>query len=159
LDILEFQTYIEEKIPLVRKAGFRILELSDQRVIAGGDFSENRNHHNTVFGGSISVILILASWALVQEIMHREDPDASIVIARQTINYFRPAKADFTGECHAPDSDLVDQFIRSYHEKGSGRIEVTAELKQKDSDRPCARFTGEFHASRMAQKDSIQEAE
>jgi len=156
LNIQEFQTYIEDQIPLVKKAGFKVTELSEEKVVAEGPFSENRNHHNTVFGGSISVILILASWALVQKIMNREDPDASIVIASQSLDYLRPARGDFTGECRAPHQDLVDQFIRSYHESGSGRIDVTAELKEKGSDRPCARFTGVFHA-RSLSKNTHQE--
>jgi len=141
----EFQAYIEDKIPLVGKAGFKVTELGPERVVVRGDFDENRNHHNTVFGGSISVILTLASWALVQERMNRIDPDARIVIARQSIDYLRPAVGDFTGECNAPGNDAWKSFLDSYRHKGAGRIMIEAGLMQEG--KICARFEGEFHVS------------
>jgi thioesterase domain-containing protein len=141
---LELQSFMEDNIPLARNAGFRILEVSMHKIVIGGRLDENKNHHQTVFGGSITVILILSSWAMVQEIMNQEDPEASIVIASQTVNFRKPVKRDFEGVCSAPELEVYENFILKYRDSGRGKIEVEACLYEKDSAVINADFKGTF---------------
>ncbi|MDC7239931.1 MAG: YiiD C-terminal domain-containing protein [Spirochaetales bacterium] len=144
----ELQKLIEDEIPLAGSGGFKVTELSTVRVRIGGDLSLNRNHHGTVFGGSQSVALILSGWAMVRELMMSSDPDASIVIASQTVDYLLPVEGDFEARCSAPDSKVIEAFYSSYRERGKAKITLTAELYSLESSRPGSRMSCLFVAKK-----------
>ncbi|MBN2655662.1 MAG: YiiD C-terminal domain-containing protein [Spirochaetales bacterium] len=141
----ELQKYIHDNIPLVGKAGFVIEESSDDRVLVRGHFKENRNQHGSVFGGSISVISVLAGWLLVREIAERIDPCASIVISRQDLEYLCPLRKAFTAEALKPDGPEISTFSDRLKSAGKARLAVTVLVRESGGIEPWARFTGTFH--------------
>ncbi|MBB6481324.1 YiiD C-terminal domain-containing protein [Spirochaeta isovalerica] len=143
----ELQRYIEENIPLVAKAGFVIEESTCERVSVHGPFPENRNHHGSVFGGSISVISVLAGWLLVREIMEKENPQARIVISSQTLEYLRPLRKDFIAEAVKPDISDFGPFLKRLDAAGKARLEVQVLVREEEGSEPCARFQGTFHVA------------
>ena len=68
------QRFMEDHIPLAREAKFRILALNDHCVRMWGPYGRNYNHHNTVFGGSISILMILCGWLMAQNLVDRHLP-------------------------------------------------------------------------------------
>lgn len=136
---------MEENIPLMKNAGLKIEEFSKKIVKISGSLIENKNPHNTVFGGSISVTLILAGWIKVLEIMDREHSGSNIVISSQNITYLKPVRGDFSGEAYTPDSDLLDPFFNRFNSQGKGRLTVEASLFENGSNTVCASFKGEFY--------------
>lgn len=140
----EIQTYINNEIPLVKKAGLIISEISRKKVIVSGELHKNRNHHETVFGGSISVTLTLASYLLVREIMEKEAPGSSIVICSQNVEYLKPVKGDFQGEVLAPDSQTIKNYLDIFRKRGTGKLEVEAALYEIGNRTACALFKGVF---------------
>lgn len=145
MDKLELQKYMEENIPLMKNAGLQITEITDDLVKISGKLADNKNHHQTVFGGSISVTLILAGWTKVLEIMNKIDPESSIVICSQNTEYLKPVKGDFEGIAFTPDSSTLEGFQKVYRTGGRGKLEVTARLFEKGCREVCAEFTGLFH--------------
>jgi len=141
----ELQEYIDENIPLARNAMFNIEVSSPDRVILSGPLEENSNPHGSVFGGSISVISVLAGWLLVREIMEREKPGSHIVISRQTLDYLRPLRTGFVAEACPPDGDLYSSFVNFFNERGKARLEIPVVVREVGREEPCARFWGTFH--------------
>ena len=146
----KLQRILEENIPLAVKAGFQIEELRSEKVSVGGSLDLNSNHHNTVFGGSISVILILAAWGLVQEVVNSLDPTAAVVISNQSLDFLKPVRTDFTAVCRRPSPQIIDDFTGEYGRKGRARLTVVSELFEKGGTEPCAVMSGTFHVSRRA---------
>jgi thioesterase domain-containing protein len=124
------------------------LEITNSRVRISGDFLENTNHHNTVFGGSISVILLLSGWSMVREIMMKEDPSASIVVAKKCVEYLKPVKNDFEAVSHVPELIHLNRFIKSYRTYGKGKLEISADLFENESKKIMAHFKGIFYVKR-----------
>jgi thioesterase domain-containing protein len=147
------QTYMEENIPLMKNAGLIIEEINDDLVKISGLIADNKNHHNTVFGGSISVALILAGWIKVLHIMKQEDPESSIVICSQNTEYLKPVKGDFIGIATSPDSSTLGTFLKSYTSRGKGKLEIQAGLYEKGSEEICAEFKGTFFIKAPAEPE------
>jgi len=141
----ELQKYIDENIPLAGKARLSIDSSHPDRVLVSGPFEENRNPHGSVFGGSISVISVLAGWLLVREVMEREKPGAHIVISRQSLDYLRPVRGNFVAEATLPDSELYSSFVKWLKERGKARLEIPVVVREAGKEEPCARFRGTFH--------------
>lgn len=138
---------LEENIPLAIKAGFRVEEVTPDRVSIGGTIVENSNHHNTVYGVSSSVILILAAWGQVQDCVDDIDPSASIVIAKQSLDFLRPVKKDFSAVCRKPSVTLLRDFSAEFDSRGRARLTVVSELFGKGGIEACAVMSGTFHVS------------
>lgn len=148
MKIDELQSFIDENIPLAEKAGLSLETVNSDLVVVSGRFENNKNHHGSVFGGSISMFQVLAGWILVQEIMKPICPDCSIVICRQEVEYLKPVCSDFLAEARLENKEYLDSFLSLYEQKGKGRLEVKVGLKEQGRDDVCAVFTGHFHISR-----------
>ncbi|MDC7236095.1 MAG: YiiD C-terminal domain-containing protein [Spirochaetales bacterium] len=140
----ELQTLMTGEIPLARCAGFKVETSSRELVEISGTLEKNSNHHNTVFGGSIAVSLILSGWAMVRELMKEIDPEASIVVARQSVDYLLPVTGDFISRCLPPEAESLGSLRNSLEKKNTGKITVEAGLFRRGESRCCAVFTGLF---------------
>lgn len=145
MNIEDLQDFIHQNIPLAEKAGFSIDKASSQEVLLRGQYKLNHNHHGTVFGGSISVIAVLAGWLLVREIAEEQSPGAGIVISRQNLEYLKPLSGDFYAEAKTPDASDLESFTRYLSEKGRARLKVTVHMGEIGSKDPAAIFEGTFH--------------
>ena len=145
MNISELQDFVETSIPLIKEAGFVIRELNDQEVVVTGEKRLNHNHHNTVFGGSISTILILSSWLMVRRLLEDTFPEASIVIERQCTDFLVPVDGDFTARCARPLPRQVESMKYGLDKLKRGRIDLGAALFQDGSDHMAASFSGTFY--------------
>ncbi len=145
MDREHLQNFLEENIPLFNRAGFKILEFDSRTVRVSGKLKENKNPHNTVFGGSISVILLIAAWSKVLELMEQNNLKSSIVISSQNIKYLKPVKGDFSGVALTPETGLVETFLNQFNSQGKGTLTVEASLFQNGSNIVCATFEGIFY--------------
>lgn len=128
MDKIEFEKYLHEHIPVTKAMGFSVEEYSLGRIKIKAPFKENINHRLSVFGGSISSILIMAGWAYVRKIMERIDPDSIIVIHKNTVNYHLPIISGFTAEVKKVNKKHIDTFIEMYEKYGKGRINIESEI-------------------------------
>ena len=129
----ELQSIIDRDLPLAACGGFQVYRLSRESVCIRGELESNKNHHGTVFGGSQSVALILSGWAQVRELMKEIDPEASIVIASQSMDYILPVSGDFEARCTAPEESTVKSFYKCFRERGKAKMCLTAEIYEQGS--------------------------
>ena len=148
----DLQAYIYDHIPIVKQNGFSIETDDTPYASVTGIFKEHINHRNSVFGGSLSTALILASWASVRGILRREGiEDGIIVIQSQTVRFEKPVMEDFVARVVPISTSGLAKFISMYRKFGKTRIRLEAHIAHAGSRESLAAFEGDFVVMRCAQ--------
>ncbi|UOO81812.1 thioesterase domain-containing protein [Uruburuella testudinis] len=101
----ELQTFLHHHIPATAALGVAVLESRPEKLVLQLPFAANRNHHNTVFGGSMVLAGTVCGWAAV--FAQTGFDNANIVIQESHIRYLKPAKGALTAVCR------IDETTRS----------------------------------------------
>lgn len=128
MDCRELEEYLYEQIPLSKTMGVQVLDAGWEGVKLTAPLRPNINHRDTVFGGSMSAVAILAGWALVYVRLREEGIHGSVVIQRNTMNYERPISGDFTALSSVGDSAEWQKFVKILKRKHRARIPVNVML-------------------------------
>jgi len=143
--INEVEQYINEHIPIVKKHNFQITEEVSPFIQVKGTLKDHINHRNSVFGGSISTSLIVASWASVRNILlTRGIPSGIIVIQSEHVEFSKPLIDDFYAALRPISNDRLTKFIAMINKFGKSRIKIEADVKDCKNNEVCASFTGEY---------------
>lgn len=86
----------------------------------------NRNHKNTVFGGSIALAATACGWAFVHLLC--PEAEGNIVIQTGSTDYLKPAKEDLRAETVLPDEEALAHFHHMLAERGKGKITLTVNV-------------------------------
>jgi thioesterase domain-containing protein len=124
--------------------GVRVRSATAARVELLAPLAPNVNHRESVFGGSAAALATLAAWGLLYVRMRPLDPQARLVIQRNTMRYGQPITADFTAVSTAPAEAAWKRFVETLRRHGRARIGLTATLFQEE--RSVAAFEGDFAA-------------
>ena len=146
MDKGELQNYIEENIPIIREMGFLVEDIGNERVVVSGGYCRHINHTKSVFGGSISSVMTLAGWGRVRLLIEDFDPEATVVIKRNSTDFIKPVTEDYIVYTEVIDEKKISKFRKTYEKFGRGRVEVEACLTHRGKDDILARFKGEFVA-------------
>ncbi len=128
VDCRELEKYLYEQIPLSRSMGVHVLNAGWDGVQLTAPLHPNINHRETVFGGSMSAVAILAGWALVHVRLQQEGIESSVVIQRNTMSYERPIPGEFTALSSVEDSAAWQKFVKVLKRKNRARIPVAVRL-------------------------------
>lgn len=128
MDCRELEAFLHEQIPLSKTMGVRVLDAGWDGVQLTAPLHPNVNHRETVFGGSMSAVAILAGWALVHVRLREEGIRSSVVIQRNTMNYERPIPGEFTALSSVGDSTAWLKFVKVLQRKNMARIPVAVTL-------------------------------
>lgn len=120
----------------------RVVEASPHRVVLEAPLKPNRNHHGTVFGGSVSTVATLAGWALVHLRLRAEGLDGHTVIQRGSVDYEVPIASAFQAVCDGVDEATWTRFRRTTERRGKGRISVDVAVEADGV--LAARFRGKY---------------
>ena len=129
---------------------FSVLKYDDSGVILSAPFQTHINHRDSVFGGSISCLLITAAWCGARRMMEKIDERATIVIQNSNVDYLRPILSDFCAECMPIAEKAQTSFEKCYVKFGKSRIRIKSEIIKNGII--FATFSGEF----VAVKNSSQ---
>lgn len=99
---------------------------SDSAIELTAPLQPNINHKNTAFGGSLSVVAILAAWSLLY--MRLKGVKNEIVIQQSEMNYLSAAKGDFIATSQFVASPGWQRFDRAFKQKGKGRIQLASQV-------------------------------
>jgi thioesterase domain-containing protein len=108
--------------------GVQVLTAGWDGVQLKAPLHPNINHRDTVFGGSMSAVAILAGWALVHVRLKQEGMQGSVVIQRNTMSYERPIPGEFTAFSTVEDSTSWQRFVKVLKRKKRARIPVSVSL-------------------------------
>ena len=142
MNATELEKYLFDRVPIAQSLGVKLTEVDLNHVSTLTPIEPNKNHLNTVFGGSSSMVCILTAWSLFQNRVLSNNLDGQIMIRRQTVNYFKPITSDFV--CNACFNDDLDWnvFLNTFNKMNKARLGITARIYQ--GEQLAVEFVGEF---------------
>src|SRR5882757_6876459 len=104
------ETFLQEKIPLTRAMGLRVMESNATRLVLEAPLEPNVNHLGTAFGGSLHTLPTLACYAALWTILYEAGLDGHVVVKQSSADYRQPVKGTLRAVCLRPAPDRVDKF-------------------------------------------------
>ena len=138
------QELLHAKIPITRAMGVKVEDYDGERLVLSAPLGANINHLGTAFGGSLNALAVLSGYGLLW--LELRDTECHIVIRESSISYDRPVRGEIRATCARPRAEALAEFKRTFHERGSARITLTATVE--DEGVTCVRFRGTFVAMR-----------
>jgi thioesterase domain-containing protein len=140
----QIQELLHSKIPITRAMGVRVEDYDGERLILSAPLDANVNHLGTAFGGSLHALAVLSGYGLLW--LELQDAECHIVIRKSTISYERPVRGEIRAICVRPHTDALEEFKRTFHQKGKARIALSATIE--DQGETAVHFEGIFIAMR-----------
>lgn len=141
----ELELFLHASMPLTIAMGITVLEATPQRVRLFAPFVNNKNHKETVFGGSLNALTTLACWTLLYvRLKNIKGIDNQLVITRSEVDYLAPVEDDFVAQCEFNDPVSWERFVKMLKTKGKGRIQLQSTIQSKGN--LCVNFKGTFAA-------------
>lgn len=131
------------RIPLSQSLGLEVVEWGPERTVLGAPFEPNRNHVDSVFGGSLYSVCALTCYALFRAITLAEGlNEDGLVIQKGAIEYLIPVRSAFQARTEAPEAAQIAQFVETYRRRGKARLSLRAEIIMESGT--AAVFTGDY---------------
>jgi len=122
----ELEEYLHTQIPASKPLEIGVESCSSSEIKLTAPLEPNINHKDTVFGGSLSVIAILAGWSLVY--MRLNGIQNEIVIQESAMSYLKAARGSFSAISSYEETANWLRFDRSFTKRGRGRIQVESKV-------------------------------
>jgi thioesterase domain-containing protein len=127
MDPAKLTKYLHEHIPISAAMQAVVTKVSSFSVTASSPLPPNINHRDTMFGGSLSALAILAGWGLVRVGSEPSCADHMVVIQKSEISFHAPAN-DTVVAVATVTPETWDRFIATVARHGRGRVKVEASL-------------------------------
>ena len=116
------QAFLHRHIPATAALGLEVVASDEEKTVLSAPYAPNRNHKNTVFGGSTALGATVCGWALV----HLNCPEAAgnIVIQSSEIRYTAPAHGDLLLSVRSPDAAEWAHCREMLARRGKGKINL-----------------------------------
>ena len=142
MEAVDITRYLHTNIPISEQMGVRVARATRTEIVLEAPLGPNINHRNTVFGGSAASLTTLACWALLYSRLNAEGLPGRLVIQRSTMEYTKPATADFAAVCRVTDERDWRVLTKTLERHGRGRIAMRSTLRCLEED--VASFHGDF---------------
>lgn len=131
------------QVPLLRHTDVRVTSLQQDEVRLHAPLAANGNHHGTAFGGSLSMLGIVAGWLLAYVGQDVAEPTPNIVIADSHTRYLRPLRGDLVVQAQW----AADHGRRYRAQLAAGeKADVTIQCSAGDADVAAIRQDNRFVA-------------
>lgn len=131
MDAKDATQLLYRQVPLLRHSALEITEIDRDAVQLWAPLAANGNHHGTAFGGSLSMLGIVAGWLLAYAGQDSPQPTRNIVIADSHTRYLSPLKEDLVidAQWRPADGDRYRQQLAA-----GQRAEVAIQSRAGASD-------------------------
>ncbi|MBC7971843.1 MAG: YiiD C-terminal domain-containing protein [Verrucomicrobia bacterium] len=120
--------YAHEHIPITKHMGISVLAVDDVQISLLAPYAPNINHRETIFGGSISSLGILAGWALLWAKLQVEKTPNRLVIQSSSTNFLKPASEAVVAHCQCDRAHWLT-FYTTLQRHGKARITLNVETR------------------------------
>ncbi len=142
---------LSTKVPITKAMGLRVLKCEIENGVRFAlPLKPNRNHKNTAFGGSLIAAQALACWALICELLDKNNLLAEVVVQRQTGEFLRPVSGSFEVQTDAVRPKAVKRFLETMRRHNKARLQLTARVLLRGH--VAGRYTGEYVALSISKK-------
>lgn len=116
------ERFLLDSIPLARALGLKIAAWDGERLEVRAPLAANVNDKGCAFGGSLSSLMTLAPWALLELVLREQGLAADVFVADAEIRYRVPIFEDIHVVTQAADEHDVDAFVATLRQRGRARI-------------------------------------
>ena len=120
------QAFLHRHIPATAALGLEVVASDEEKTVLSAPHAPNRNHKNTVFGGSIALVATTCGWAAVHT--HFPEADGNIVIQQGETRYLHPANGDLTVITRAAAEEDWRKMKEMFKQRGKGKIVLETEI-------------------------------
>ncbi|WP_233839940.1 YiiD C-terminal domain-containing protein [Dyella sp. 2HG41-7] len=139
--------FIHEGIPLAHTMGLSLRRYDGERLVLRCPLAPNVNDKGCAFGGSLTSLMTLTGWGLVELALRQRAEDCDVYVGESTVRYLSPVWGDFEAEAqHADDADW-DAFFATLSSRGRARISVICQVPGENGN-PAATLEAKFVAKR-----------
>ena len=124
--------YAHEHIPITKHMGITVLAVDDEQITLLAPYTPNINHRETIFGGSISSLGILAGWALLWAKLQAEATPNRLVIQASSTDFLNPATDAIAAYCQCDRARWLT-FYTTLQRRGKARITLSVESRCGDT--------------------------
>ena len=126
IDLSALQALYDEEIPLVGAMQLKVVSFIENSLRVHAPLACNKNHHGTVFGGSLYCGLLLAGWGHVHLLLQEAQLAGDIVVSKAEIKYKLPVAGDFDAATVAPSLASTQRFLDGVRLKGRGKLDLVS---------------------------------
>ncbi len=143
------------KITLYKHLGLRAMRISSHEAVFHADLSQNLNHKQTAFGGSLYAGAVTAAYSLVLALLQQHQVTTEdIVIAQASIRYLRPIAEDYEVRAifvKAMDVASEKKWVRHLTDEGKNKIAVKTLICV--DGKKAVEFIGKFVVNALARNE------
>lgn len=122
------ESFIKKNIPLANFMDFSIKELTQHSIKLTAPLKPNDNHYGTGFGGSITVLGMLAGWSLLHFRMKEENVESTLVIRKGKIKFLKPVRAEFDAVNNSLPEEVWNEFRDELVKRGKSELKIQSHI-------------------------------
>lgn len=124
----ELEHFLRDSIPLARAMGLRVGVHEEDALSLHAPLAANANDKNCAFGGSLSGLMTLAGWGLIELSLRQRDIRAEVFVADARVRYLRPLFADIEARAKLAEGESLAAFQETLAANGKAELRVLAEV-------------------------------
>ncbi|MFC3651727.1 YiiD C-terminal domain-containing protein [Dyella humi] len=142
-------TFIHDGIPLARNMELKLGSYDGERLVLNCPLAPNINDKGCAFGGSLTSLMTLAGWGLVELALRRRGEDCDLYVGKSTVRYLDPVWGDFQAEAALAHGGDWETFFATLSTRNRARIAVHCQVPGENG-KPAATLEAQFVAKRRA---------
>ncbi|GLQ91867.1 YiiD C-terminal domain-containing protein [Dyella acidisoli] len=144
---LALVTFIQENIPLAHTMGLELGSYDSERLVLNCPLAPNVNDKGCAFGGSLTSLMTLTGWGLVELALRQRGEDCDVYVGESTVRYLDPVWGDFQAEAQLAEDANWETFFTTLSSRKRARIAVRCQVPGEGS-KPAATLEAQFVAKR-----------
>jgi thioesterase domain-containing protein len=127
-----------DAMPPVRALGVQVRACADDRVRLWAPLAPNLNDKDCAFGGSLTSLMMLASWGLAQYAVNQAGHAAGVYVAESSQRFRQPLFDDLRAEAWFPDPGARGAFLAELAARGRAAVAVESAVWRADGSRAAS---------------------
>lgn len=140
-------SFIRDSIPLAHTMDLSLASYDGETLVLNCPLAPNVNDKGCAFGGSLTSLMTLAGWGLVELALRQRGEDCDVYVGESTVRYLDPVWGDFQAEAQRAEEASWDTFFATLAARNRARIAVTCQVPGEDG-KPAATLAAQFVAKR-----------
>lgn len=140
-------TFIRDSIPLARTMGLELGSYDGEKLVLNCPLAPNVNDKGCAFGGSLTSLMTLACWGVVELALRQRGEDCDVYVGQSTVRYLDPVWGDFQAEAQPAEAASWEAFFATLSIRSRARIAVSCQVPG-EGGKPAATLEAQFVAKR-----------
>jgi thioesterase domain-containing protein len=124
-------------MPPVAAMGLRVVDADDHGLRLSAPLALNVNDKGCAFGGSLTSVMTLAGWGLVNLRLAQAGVQAEVYVAESQVRYRAPVFSDLTASARLADGEDWGRFMTTLLRRGRARIGVVSDVPAEAGTLGC----------------------